>query len=285
MLQQTRVDVVKDYYRRWLRIFPTVEALARAPQSRALKLWEGLGYYSRARNLHRAARTARQSIPTNFAAWQELPGIGRYTAAAIASIAFGERVPVVDGNVARVLARVFRLRDNVKLPRTLDKLFVLAQSLMPDSHPGDFNQAMMELGALICTPANPRCDDCPLRRVCRGRLLVDQLPNRGPPSKPIPVTQTAALVRRDSRILLRRRPHTGLLAGLWELPAWDEKLFTPGKERLVMRHTITHRRITLRVVECGLRRATRGCRWVTKQTAARLTMPAAHRRAVRAIRF
>src|SRR5579859_1044270 len=181
MLQQTRVETVRPYYARWLRAFPTVQALARAEEDRVLKLWEGLGYYSRARNLHRAAklvvgrarppgapkpgtkRTARPAVPTTAAKLLELPGIGRYTAGAIASIAFNERVPLVDGNVARVFARIFAIRANIKSPRTLQSLWDLAGNLLPDTNPGDFNQALMELGALVCTPTNPRCDTCPMR--------------------------------------------------------------------------------------------------------------------------
>lgn len=285
MLQQTRVDVVQPYYRRWLQAFPTIESLARARSDRVLKMWEGLGYYARARNLHRAARTAGPAVPTGFVELQKLPGIGRYTAAAIASIAFGERVPVVDGNVARVLARVFCIRDNVKLPRTLDQLFELAQTLMPDSNPGDFNQAMMELGALVCTPVNPRCGQCPLRRVCRGCCRVDEFPNRGAPSRLLPVTQTAAWVCRDSKILLQRRPRTGLLAGMWELPALDDKLFRPGRELLAVRHTITNRRIALRVFACALRGVVPDCRWVSRRDLQRLVLPAAHRHVLRALPF
>ncbi len=286
MLQQTRVDVVKDYYRRWLQAFPTIASLARARYSRVLKMWEGLGYYQRAKNLHRAARTARRSVPTSYAELQKLPGIGRYTAAAIASIAFGERVPVVDGNVARVLARVFCIRDNIRQPGTLAKLFALAESLMPAAAPGDFNQAMMELGALVCTPARPRCGQCPLRRVCRGRARADELPNRGARPRSVPVTETAAWVCRESKILLRRRPRTGLLAGMWELPALDETNFRPGKQLLVIRHTIMNRRLTLRVVACGLRGAAPADdRWVSRRELSRLALPAAQRRAVEAIRF
>src|SRR5271169_3793142 len=158
MLQQTRVETVRPYYIRWLRAFPTVQALARAADDRVLKLWEGLGYYSRARNLHRAAqivvRDYEGQLPRTAEGLLKLPGIGRYTAGAIASIAFGERAPLVDGNVARVFARIFAVRGNVKSPRTQQSLWTLAEDLLPDTGPGDFNQALMELGALVCTPAN-----------------------------------------------------------------------------------------------------------------------------------
>ena len=218
MLQQTRVESVRAHYRRWLRVFPTAPSLARASEARVLKMWEGLGYYARARHLHAAAkRVARSSWPTTAAAWQQLPGIGRYTAAAIASIAFGERVPVVDGNVARVLARVFAIRQNVKRPATLDRMYALARELMPATRAGDFNQALMELGALVCRPVRPQCGGCPLRRVCRAP--GDALPNRGRRPKMTAVVMTAAAVRAGSRLLVQQRPATGALAGMWELPA------------------------------------------------------------------
>ena len=215
MLQQTRVEAVREHYRRWLREFPNVTSLAKASPARVLKMWEGLGYYTRARNLHKAAGQI-DALPRTFAEWRELPGIGRYTAAAIASIAFDERVPVVDGNVARVLARVFGIRDNVKKPATLDRMFALAQELMPASRAGDFNQAMMELGALVCLPANPKCQECPLRRVCKAP--GGTLPNRGRPTRLKDVTVTAAAVRDGGRVLVRQRPPTGPLARMWELP-------------------------------------------------------------------
>lgn len=289
MLQQTRVEVVMPYYRRWLRAFPTVHALARAPYSRVLKQWEGLGYYSRARNLHAAARLiARtgQEWRSHQQLWA-LPGIGRYTAAAIASIAFGEPVPVVDGNVARVFARVFCRRENVKLPRTLDRFFSLAHTLMPATAPGDYNQALMELGALVCTPLNPRCAACPLRRVCQAhaRGEVARFPNRGPRPPPQAATESVAWVRRADTVLVRRRPRTGLLAGMWELPGLDRTVFRPGRELCVIRHTITNRRVTLRVRACVLRRPAVGCRWVNRRNLRRLTVPAAHRKALAVIPF
>src|SRR5258706_9327541 len=262
MLQQTRVEVVRDYYARWLRAFPTIEALARASDARVLKMWEGLGYYARARNLHRAAkivvgsvhclsaprsatktRTAGTAVPTTSAELQTLPGIGRYTACAIASIAFDERVPVVDGNVARVLARVLAIRASVKLPRTQNQLWSLAEQLMPRTKPGDFNQAMMELGALVCTPRNPQCPTCPLRHVCRARQLglTEQLPNRGKRTRPRRETVNVALVRRGGRVLLRRRDDNGLLAGMWELPTLHRRQFQVDAPLFELRHTITNR--------------------------------------------
>jgi len=289
MLQQTRVDVVRGYYRRWLRAFPTVNALARAPVHRAVKLWEGLGYYSRARNLHRAARVlARQHrgrLPDTVEALMALPGIGRYTAGAIASIAFSRRVPLVDGNVARVFARVFGVTGDVTKPATQKLFWAAAESLVPEKDPGTFNQALMELGALVCTPAHPRCGLCPLRRVCvafkKGKQ--EELPNRGRPRAPLRVSHDAAWVRRGPRFLLQKRPATGLLAGMWELPSLDRNSLRRGRELLTLRHSITHRRITLRVFEGRLpARLKRGdnLRWFTPAQSNRVTLPAAHRRAL-----
>lgn len=263
MLQQTRVEVVRDYYRRWLRALPSLESLARAPYSRVLKLWEGLGYYTRAKNLHRAARRARRSRPTMAAEWMELPGIGRYTAGAIASIAFGERAPVVDGNVARVFARVFGI------PATPKQLWSLAEALLPERNCGDFNQALMELGALVCKPVNPRCHVCPLRRVCATR--GDALPVRKQ-RRSRAMTQDVLFAQRGGRVLLRQRPPTGLLAGMWELPAGRS-----SRHLLTLRLTITDQRITLRVFAGKAKTG----RWVKRWR--QLAMPAAQRRALSAV--
>ncbi len=294
MLQQTRVETVLPYYARWLQAFPTVRALARAKSDHVLKLWEGLGYYSRARNLHRAAQTVVRDhggkLPRTAEGLRQLPGIGRYTAGAIASIAFGECVPLVDGNVARVFARIFAITDNVKTPRTMETLWQLAEELVPKRNPGDFNQALMELGALVCTPANPQCKICPMRRVCiaRTRGLVDQLPNRGLRQTVKRVIVSAALVRQNGSFLMQRRPERGLLAGMWELPTLGRRRFRKGKPLLELRHTITNRRITLRVFECQCGSAlqnklTAELRWVSVARMTRLSLPAAHRRAIEQI--
>jgi A/G-specific adenine glycosylase len=291
MLQQTRVETVWPYYARWLQVFPTIHALARAKNERVLKLWEGLGYYSRARNLHRAAQTVVRDhggkVPWTAESLRQLPGIGRYTAGAIASIAFGECVPLVDGNVARVFARIFAIPANVKAPRTMETLWQLAEELVPRRKPGEFNQALMELGALVCTPASPRCEICPMRRVCVARAhgLVDQLPNRGRPQTAERIAISAALVRRNGSLLMQRRPERGLLAGMWELPTLGHRRFRKGKQLLELRHAITNRRITLRVFECQCGSAlqdklTAELRWVSTAEMKRLSLPAAHRRAI-----
>jgi A/G-specific adenine glycosylase len=294
MLQQTRVETVLPYYARWLRAFPTIHALARAKSDRVLKLWEGLGYYSRARNLHRAAQTVVREyggkLPRTAEGLRQLPGIGRYTAGAIASIAFGEHVPLVDGNVARVFARIFAITASVKAPATMETLWQFAEKLVPARNPGDFNQALMELGALVCTPTNPRCEVCPMRHVCaaRTRGLVDQLPNRGQPQTTKRVVVSAALVRRNGSLLMQRRPERGLLAGMWELPTLGRGRFRKGKPLLELRHTITNRRITLRVFNCQCGSALQDklpaeLRWVSVAEINRLSLPAAHRRAIEQI--
>ncbi len=259
MLQQTRVEVVRDYYRCWLRVFPTLRSLARAPLDRVLQLWEGLGYYHRARNLHRAAQMITR-LPRTAAALRQLPGIGRYTAGAIASIAFDQPEPIVDGNIARVFHRLFPGQEP----------WSVAAALLPARAPGEFNQALMELGALVCLPRQPRCAVCPVRKLCAGPR---PLPRRRVPLQP--VTQSVLFAHRNGRVLLRQRPPTGLLAGLWELP--------PGRshrELLTIRHTITNHRITLRVY-AGSPPPGQG-HWFTRRQLARLAMPAAHRRALNA---
>ena len=292
MLQQTRVDVVRDYYRRWLRAFPSITSLAKAPHSRVLKLWEGLGYYSRARNLLQAAkqvvRERRGKLPGAVEELMELPGIGRYTAGAISSIAFNQRAPLVDGNVARVFARVFGIESDVTKPATQKTLWEIAQKLLPQKDPGTFNQALMELGALICTPVNPRCDSCPMRRVCIAHVTgrQDLLPNRGPRRTHVRIVHDAALVRQGNRFLLQRRPAKGLLAGMWELPPLAGNGFRTGRQLIDLRHTITNKKIQLRVFECRLPmsgNAKTSGRWVSSKDLSRLTLPAAQRRALQRI--
>jgi A/G-specific adenine glycosylase len=292
MLQQTRVETVRPYYARWLRAFPTIQALARASDDRVLKLWEGLGYYSRARNLHRAAQIVVRErgghLPRTAEGLLMLPGIGRYTAGAIASIAFGERVPLVDGNVARVFARIFAIRANVKSPHTLQSLWRLAENLLPDTNPGDFNQALMELGALVCTPAAPHCETCPMRQVCAARAsgLAEQLPNRGDAPRTVHLVVKAAFVKSGSRILLKRRPRQGLLANFWELPAADAQQFRVGHRIHELNHTITHRRIVFQVYKCvpiAKFRSNGEWRWATRAQLKALALPAAQRRAIESI--
>ncbi|MEO3946514.1 A/G-specific adenine glycosylase [Gorillibacterium sp. CAU 1737] len=225
MLQQTRVETVIPYFNRFMDKFPTVEALANAPEEEVLKAWEGLGYYSRARNLQAAARELVQDydgvMPNDPEAVRGLKGIGPYTAGAILSIAYERPEPAVDGNVMRVLSRFFLLEDDIAKPSARVKIEKLARSLIPEGGAGDFNQGLMELGATVCTPKSPHCLTCPVMERCGARLegRVDELPVKSKAKPPRPEARVAALAFDDAgRVLIRRRPESGLLAGLWELP-------------------------------------------------------------------
>jgi A/G-specific adenine glycosylase len=225
MLQQTQVETVIPYYQRWLARFPDIDTLAAASEHDVLAAWEGLGYYSRARNLHRAARLIVQQhggrLPASEAALRALPGIGAYTAAAVASIAFGIDAAVLDGNVKRVLARVFDVRADVKSAAGEKRLWALARSLVPPGRAGDYNQALMDLGATICLPRAPACGRCPVRGLCLARKHGLQLERPvASPRAPIPHRHMAAcVVRKRGRVLIERRPPGGLLGGLWAFPA------------------------------------------------------------------
>ncbi len=226
MLQQTRVDTVIPYFRRFLARFPDPAALAAAPLQDVLKLWENLGYYSRARQIHKAAqilvRDHGGKLPADPAALAELPGLGPYTVAAIASFAFGLPLAVLDGNVIRVFARLLALPDDIGLPATKKKLQRLADDLLPRDEPAKANEAWMELGALVCTPRAPRCPACPLRGVCRA--AKSKTPAAFPKKKkkmkvPHKVVGAAVILNARNQILIaQRNPEKGMLAGLWEFP-------------------------------------------------------------------
>lgn len=228
MLQQTRVETVIPYFNRFMEQFPTVEALANAPEEQVLKAWEGLGYYSRARNLQVAAREVVEqyggSVPDTKEGISDLRGVGPYTAGAILSIAFDKPEPAVDGNVMRVLSRYFLLEEDIAKPSTRVGIEKLAQALIPEGAAGDFNQALMELGATICTPKAAHCLPCPVMEHCGARLAgrVDELPVKAKAKPPRPERRAVALVAGEGeyagRVLVRQRPADGLLARLWELP-------------------------------------------------------------------
>jgi len=230
MLQQTRVAAVIPYYERFLEAFPDVRALARARTDRVLAKWAGLGYYSRARNLHRAAKeiVARHSgnFPREYPDALRLPGIGRYTAAAVTSIAYSEPRAVLDGNVARVLARIGALRSDPRAPGTWTKLEGSAQELLARNSPGDWNQAMMELGATLCTPKSPRCAECPVTRWCRARKLgiAEELPPTRKKHAPVAMTLAAAVFLDPCgrTLLVRGAASDGaLFSRMWQFPAMD----------------------------------------------------------------
>ena len=263
MLQQTRVAAVLGYYARFLTAFPTVEDLAAAPEERLMKLWEGLGYYSRARNLQKTARIVAERgsrFPETYQELLALPGIGDYTASAIASAAFGKREAAVDGNVLRVVTRLTDCHDDIADPKVKKAVRAQVQTIMPEA--GEdiriFNQATMELGATVCAPNGPpRCLECPAMAFCLGRLrgTAEDLPVKGA-KKPRRVDErTVFLLLRQGQVALRKRPKTGLLAGLWEFPnvegALDEAAasavveswgLTPKQweSRLTAKHIFTH---------------------------------------------
>ncbi|MEO8357492.1 MAG: A/G-specific adenine glycosylase [Chloroflexota bacterium] len=224
MLQQTRVETVIPYFEKWMHLFPTVTALAEASEQSVLNAWEGLGYYSRARNLHKAAQLIvsqhNGELPRDLDELRKLPGIGRYTLGAIASIAFDMSVPALDGNIKRVYARVFDISEPVDSPGGEKILWELVEKQLPKKEAGDHNQALMDLGASICIPKNPRCLICPLMRVCKARQNGTQ--NERPvkmPKKNVPHhVHVAGLMIRRGRVLLARRPSKGLLGGMWEFP-------------------------------------------------------------------
>lgn len=276
MLQQTRVETVIPYYLRWLERFPHIDALADAPVDDVLKHWEGLGYYSRARNLQRAAQMVRErhagAVPTRFDDLRGLPGVGHYTAAALASIAFAEPHAAVDGNVRRVLARVFDL----PAPRPAE-LQQLADRLLDRAAPGDFNQAMMELGATVCTPRAPGCAVCPVKRLCRARRNGTVASRPAPKVKAVlPQEQINTLVAvHQGAALVVQRPGRGLLAGLWEFPAVAQ---VHGYADLgTIAHTFTHKRILYRVYATSERVSVPGV-WMPLPRLAELAFSAAQQR-------
>lgn len=289
VLQQTRVDQGLPYYLRFLERFPTLEALARAEEQDVLKLWEGLGYYTRARNMHRTARLLVEASAGRFPETPELlvllPGIGRYTAGAIASIAFNQPVPLVDGNVKRVLARLHAI-DAPVTGAAADKLFwEKAAALVPVDRPGDFNQAMMEMGARICLPRTPQCAACPVSRHCEARAQQKQmqLPVR-PPKKQTPhYPVVVAVIRHHDRYLIGKRPSDGFLGGLWEFPGGrieagehpESALRRECLEELgatvkvggliaVAKHAYTHFKVTLHVYRCTIIAGTPAARFHTE---------------------
>jgi A/G-specific adenine glycosylase len=224
MLQQTRVETVIPYYERWMKKFPNLQSLAEADEQDVLSAWEGLGYYARARNMLKTARIIcgqyGGAFPKEAVTLKKLPGIGKYTAAAISSIAFGLDEAVLDGNVKRVLARVHGFKEAVNSVEGEKKLWRLAADCLPKGHASDYNQSVMDLGAIICIPSSPRCGECPAAKICVANIIgmQSQLPvvlER----KPVPhINVSAAIISREGRVLIARRPANGLLGGLWEFP-------------------------------------------------------------------
>lgn len=312
MLQQTRVDQARPYYTRFMEAFPTVEALAEAELDEVLNRWEGLGYYSRARYLHRAARMIVEefggAVPDEYDAIRELPGVGPYTAAAVLSIAYAKPHGVLDGNVTRVLTRVFAIEDDATKSRTKRRLQELADTLIDPDRPGTFNQALMELGATVCTPRSPSCDACPIQSVCEAYAMDAQEDYPvTPDKKPIPHHDIAVgLVFNDEgEVLIQRRPEDGLLGGLWEFPGGkredDEELADTCRRELreevgievealdpfsTLNHAYSHFRITLHAFQCRLTSGTptsnegQPIQWVPVDTLDDYAFPRANRRLI-----
>ena len=277
MLQQTRVETVLPYFENWLKRFPTIHALASADQQDVLNAWEGLGYYSRARNIHQAAKVILDQhnghLPKNMGDLLKLPGIGRYTAAAIASIAFGCDEPALDGNIRRVLSRVFNLTVPARSTTGEKQLWALAHTHLPSGKAGDYNQAIMDLGATVCTPKAPDCPNCPVESICQAKALSiqEERPISIPKTKIPHHTVTAAVIQRGEKFMIVQRPPRGLLGGMWEFPGGKreegeelsiclereileelEISIQIGKPFGVYQHAFTHFRVTLHAFLCTL---------------------------------
>jgi len=279
MLQQTRVETVVPYFERFVRELPSVMALAEAPSDVVMSLWSGLGYYRRARMAHEAAqqivRERGGTFPGTLESLLTVRGVGRYTAGAIASIAFDERAAVVDGNVARVFARLFAVDDDVRGGPGLARIWAIAETLLPDERAGDWNQALMELGATTCVPRAPHCSVCPLKETCdaRARGVQEQLPKLRPKKKPIGQRRVALVATVGRKVVVGRRRPGGMFGGLWEpivlegahaddaaTIAFSELLGVDAGEPSfagVVTHVLSHRRLATRVLTARLKRAPR----------------------------
>ena len=303
MLQQTQVSVVLPYWAAFLACFPDVGTLARASLDDVLAAWRGLGYYARARNLHRAAQAVLERhagrLPEDVEALHALPGFGRYTVGAVASIAFAKQVPLVDGNVARVLARLFAIEGAGGDPRREKLLWSIAEALVQGERPGDWNQALMELGATVCRPEQPTCLLCPVRSHCgalaSGRVGAIPAPKVRATRRTLHLA--VAAVRKGDRVLLVRRDGAGLFGGLWELPGVE---CTPGTEVKALRsrwpeigktarslgrveRTLTHRALALEVYEVDGLPALEGARWATAREIETLGVSAAMQAVLRRV--
>ncbi|MCS6936156.1 MAG: A/G-specific adenine glycosylase [Candidatus Bipolaricaulota bacterium] len=307
MLQQTQVQTVLPYYERFLERFPTLHALAHAPLDDVLKAWEGLGYYARARHLHQAAqlllREHQGQIPPDKETLLRLPGVGRYTAGAILSIAFGQDEPALDANARRVLSRLFAVRQDPRKPSTEKLLEDLCRGLIPRGRAGEFNQALMDLGSTICLPQRPKCLLCPLSAFCeaRRRGVQDELPLAAP-KRPKPHYEVAVgVIWKGDRVFIARRPDRGLLGGLWEFPGGKRQQDEPLEQTLVreiaeetgmrvgrprpltvVEHAYSHFSVTLHVFECEhvahQPKLKRPWRWVKLDELRQFAFPAANQR-------
>lgn len=306
LLQRTRVATGTPYYERFVARFPDVESLASASEEEVLRAWEGLGFYRRARNLHAAAQAIVREhggrIPSDAATLAGLPGIGPYTAGAVASIAFEEAVPAVDGNVTRVLARLFRVEEDVTGTRGRERIREIAAAMVSPSRPGPFNQALMELGATVCTPRRPSCNTCPFGDICLANHAGVQLslPRMPAAKRPETVQVSFAWIVSKGCALLVRRGESELLGGLWSLPGGEgspEGLATlvgtqagarvvVGEEVAHITHTFSHRRWSGAIYRCAVRgriNASKDARWVTPAEARRLPLVPIHRKVLESL--
>jgi len=303
MLQQTQVTTVIPYYEKFSKSFPTIRHLAKADLSEVLKVWEGLGYYSRARNLHLASQRVinhfKGKIPDNLKGLLSLPGIGRSTAGAILSFAYNKEAPILDGNIKRVLSRLFAISGSKA--RTEKILWGISESLIPKGHSNPFNQALMDLGAMICIPKDPQCPRCPLIHLCKAK--VSGTPERYPSKvakKKIPhITALSAVIQKDGRVLLNQRPPAGLLGGLWEFPNWkiEEKERSRLRLRLrnhikkemgmnvevkesigVFKQTYSHFKLTLHTYYCQVKGNGKKGKWISVKNFDQLAMSRIHRK-------
>jgi len=308
MLQQTQVDTVIPYYQRFLKAFPTVEVLAKANLSRVLKIWEGLGYYSRARHLHQAAKRIVDQfngrIPDRLNDLLSLPGIGRYTAGAILSIAHNKEAPILDGNVKRVLSRLYAVVTILGETKTEKLLWNVSESLIPKGHAGSFNEALMDLGATVCTPKKPSCSLCPLRNLCRAKAIgnPERYPTKAKKKKIPHVNGVSAVIVRDGKVLLLQRPPKGFSGGLWEFPNWrvqgeknrsqrlakwikeERNVSVAVKDRVgIFEQTYSHFKLTLHVYHCQDLGGEGSGRWVKIRDLHRFPMSRIHRRIAQTI--
>ena len=294
MLQQTQVATVIPYFNRFISRFPTVQSLAAAESQGVLKLWQGLGYYSRAQNLLAAARMIvgdfGGEVPSHVESLLRLPGVGRYTAGAIASIAFNRPEPILDGNVARVLCRIDRIESaDVRDRQTVASLWGRATKLVPKARPGDFNQALMDLGATLCTPRNPQCLLCPLNRSCKAFAagLQDRIPAPRKAQRTPLVSRRTFCLERDGKWLIEQRPTRGRWAGMWQFITVDRPIKMRGSTKLgQIRHSLTHRRYQFDVYRCAHPRSEfaptdRPRKWVSLTELSEYPLPKPHLRIAR----
>jgi len=305
MLQQTQVATVTPYYQKFLKSFPTLSHLAKANLSKVLKVWEGLGYYSRARNLHRASQIVLNDfhgkIPDTLKNLLSLPGIGQSTAGAILSFAFDKEAPILDGNAKRVLSRLFAVSGSPGERKTEQLLWEISESLIPKGYSNPFNQALMDLGSMLCTPKDPQCPKCPLRHLCKGYLSGE--PEIYPLriiKKAIPhIAAASAVIEKDGKVLLWQRPPKGLLGGLWEFPNWKIEIKQNLRLRLRLRNyikkeiglnvkvkesigtfhqTYSHFKLTLQVFDCQSINGNAKGEWVPIRNLPLLPLSRIHRR-------